>query len=56
MVFFDDLNSLTTLLFNTVKWVRINFYFGKIFKGLHLITNKHKYLKSYFSFLSLFFT
>jgi hypothetical protein len=29
----------------------------KIFKGLHLITNKHKYtaMKSYFSFLFIFF-
>jgi hypothetical protein len=53
MVLVDDLNSLTTLLFNTVSGLGSIFYFEEIFKGLYLITNKHKYtaMKSYFSFL-----
>jgi hypothetical protein len=56
MVLVDDLNSLTTLLFNTVSGLD-HFYFEEDFKGLYLITNKHKYtaMKSYFPSLFFFY-
>jgi hypothetical protein len=55
MVLVDDLNAITTLLFNTVSGLG-SIFILKIFKGLYLITNKHKYtaMKSYFP-SSLFF-
>jgi hypothetical protein len=41
--------KITVLLFNTVSGLD-QFYFEEDFKGLYLITNKHKYaaMKSYF--------